>query len=62
MNHHTVLICVARTLEAAHKLSEMDDRLAQSDRDLMELLAGSRETIARSRRMLSDLKARATDK
>jgi len=62
MDHPAVLICVANTLEAARKLSEIDNRFATTYHNDMELLAGSRAAVERSRHLLSELKARATDR
>jgi hypothetical protein len=59
MVHPAVAIGLANTLKASRMLSEMDGRQAQSDSSLMELLAGSRAAIERSRRLLSELKTRA---
>ena len=58
MVHPTVLTCAARTAACARKSLELDNRLAAWDRDLMELLSNSRDAIAHSRRILSDMRDR----
>ena len=58
MAHPTALTCAARTAECARKSLELDNRLAAWDRDLMELLSNSRDAIAHSRRILSEMRDR----
>jgi hypothetical protein len=47
MQHPTVIACERRVAEAVRTSAEMDGRLAASDSGLMDLLATSREAIAR---------------
>jgi hypothetical protein len=48
--------CLNRTIEAARKSAEADDRLALSGTYDMNRLAKSREAIARSEHLLARLK------
>jgi hypothetical protein len=56
--HPAVLKCAARTAECSRKLVELDHRFAASDGGLMEMLSTSREAVARSRQLLSEIRDR----
>lgn len=56
MPHPIVVYCAALTIDAALKSAAVDDRLAASGAEDMELLATSREAIAYSENLLARLK------
>ena len=58
MVHPTALKSVARTAECTRKSLELDNRLAAWDRDFIELLSNSRDAIAHSRQILSEMRDR----
>ena len=59
MDHHpTVLECAARTEQCSRTSSALDKHLAESHSGDMEMLNDSRDTITRSRQLLSNIDAR----
>jgi hypothetical protein len=48
--------CRNRTVDAARKSAELDNRLAASDSEIMDCSATSRDAVAHSRGVLRDLK------
>ena len=48
----------ARTAECARKNLELDNRLAGWDDDFLQLMSTSRDVIARSRQLLSEISKR----
>ena len=58
MDHPTVLQCAAHTEECSRTSSALDKHLAESHSGDMEILSNSRDTITRSRQLLSDINAR----
>ena len=58
MTHPVVLECAARTAECTRTSAALDHRFAVWDGGLTEMLNTSRETIARSRQLLSEIRDR----
>jgi hypothetical protein len=58
MSHPAVLACAILTSEIARQSAEIDARFSASEVETTELVASSRESIERSRDLVSKLKAR----
>ena len=58
MDHPVVLGCAALTAECARKSLELDNSLARWDSATIEMLSASRDAIARSRQLISDINER----